>query len=59
MEVLKDMYLKKGVYKSKTGYTYDGLWANNLKNGLGKMTFSDGKVYEGQFVDNKREGEGK
>lgn len=53
------MYVKQGVYHSKTGYNYQGQWTNNLKNGNGIMTYADGKVYDGQFVDNKREGEGK
>jgi len=30
-----------------------------MKNGQGTMTYSDGKVYEGNFANNKREGEGK
>ena len=58
METWKVRLSNQGSYQSVHGYIYDGIWKNNLKNGHGKMTYTDGKVYEGHFVDNKREGEG-
>ncbi|MCQ2816750.1 MAG: hypothetical protein MJ252_05730 [archaeon] len=51
----------KGKYyqKSNPEIGYIGDWKNNLKNGKGTETFSDGSVYEGQFVDGKQNGKGK
>ena len=37
---------------------YEGEWKRNMKNGRGKLTFDDGRSYEGQFVDDLFEGEG-
>ena len=37
---------------------YSGEWKNNMKNGTGIMTYSDGSVYEGQWRDNCRHGIG-
>jgi len=54
----KDAFTKKGQYKSKTGYWYEGEWKNNVKHGRGKFTYLDGKVYEGDFINNKKEGSG-
>ncbi|MBQ9008415.1 MAG: TIR domain-containing protein, partial [Clostridia bacterium] len=34
-------------------------WKNNKINGLGKMTYSNGDVYEGEWKDDKRNGQGK
>ena len=39
---------------------YQGEWKNGKKDGSGKLYFPDGQVaYEGQFVSNQREGNGK
>jgi hypothetical protein len=38
--------------------TYDGAYVDGKKNGVGKMTFRNGDVYHGEWVDNKMEGEG-
>lgn len=37
---------------------YQGSYQNNMKNGLGKLEWGDGKIYVGGWVDNKMEGEG-
>ena len=31
---------------------YEGLWNNDKMNGKGRMIYSDGDVYEGDWVDN-------
>jgi hypothetical protein len=48
-----------GVYTyGETGNKYEGEWKNNLKNGIGKMTFGTDAEYTGHFDDGKRSGEG-
>ena len=37
---------------------YKGFWKNNLMNGYGTYTFSDGSIYEGEWENNKRHGFG-
>lgn len=54
----KDELHKQGAYKSKTGYSYEGDWKDNVKHGKGKFIYLDGKVYEGDFFNNKKEGRG-
>ncbi len=34
---------------------YEGEFKANKMNGMGKMTYKNGKVYEGRFVNNKPE----
>jgi hypothetical protein len=41
------------------GKVYDGEWKNNKMNGKGTLTWADGKKYEGNFVEDKRDGHGK
>ena len=38
---------------------YEGKWENNMRNGLGVMTYGDGKVYNGMWLNDKRHGKGK
>lgn len=38
--------------------TYDGEYSNGKKHGLGKLTYPNGDVYQGQFKENKLHGEG-
>lgn len=33
--------------------SYEGLYADGMKNGLGKMTYPNGDVYHGEWKDNK------
>jgi len=40
-----------GVYKWSTGAVYDGHWADNLRNGEGKMVYPEGDVYTGNWKD--------
>ena len=42
--------------KKPNGYLYKGDWANNLKNGYGRLTHEDGIKYEGEFVDGFKQG---
>lgn len=35
------------------GSMYSGQWQNNCSHGKGKLTYSNGSVYEGDFVLNK------
>lgn len=37
---------------------YEGNYTNGKKNGIGKMVFSNKDIYEGEWVDDKMEGEG-
>lgn len=39
-------------------YIYKGLFVNNNKEGFGVMIYSEGDVFEGTWVDNKRNGLG-
>ena len=42
----------------ETGNKYEGEWKNNLKDGIGKMTFGTEAEYTGHFTQGKRSGEG-
>ena len=42
----------------ETGNKYEGEWKNNLKDGIGKMTFGTEAEYTGHFTQGKRCGEG-
>ena len=49
----------KGKYFwKKTNEIYEGEWYNGQMSGNGKMTYSDGSVYEGKFFENKKNGMG-
>lgn len=37
---------------------YEGNWELDKKCGQGKQKYSDGGIYEGQFKDNARNGQG-
>jgi len=37
---------------------YDGNYKDGLKNGVGKMVYPNGDIYEGEWIDNKMQGEG-
>jgi hypothetical protein len=39
-----------------SGNKYEGLWANDLKHGKGKFTWSGGNTYEGTYVNDKMHG---
>jgi hypothetical protein len=58
-----------GIYTSADGTTFDGFWVGNKKNGhgctvynsdgrslLSSFTWSEGDMYDGEFVDNVRHG---
>jgi hypothetical protein len=48
-----------GDYRWKDGRMYLGEWKDGKMNGRGKFTYADGvKVYEGQYVNDKKEGMG-
>jgi hypothetical protein len=38
---------------------YSGMILNNKKNGIGKMEFTNGDIYEGEWSDNFMQGQGK
>ena len=42
----------------ETGNKYEGQWKNNLKDGIGKMTFGTDAEYTGHFTQGKRCGQG-
>ena len=35
---------------------YDGEYVDDIRNGQGTLTFPNGDVYKGSFVDGKRNG---
>ena len=39
--------------------TYEGEWKADYCHGQGKITYIDGSVYEGNFVENRKVGNGK
>ena len=43
-------------YFAESERTYKGQFMNNLFDGKGKLTFADGRIYEGDFRGGKREG---
>ena len=42
-----------GKMVSASGETYEGEFKNGLRSGLGVYTKNNGKIYQGQFVDNQ------
>lgn len=49
----------RGVFYYKDGSIYDGEWAKDKKNGMGRLYMrTDGTVYEGEFRDNEYHGQG-
>ena len=38
------------LYTWKNGSTYVGEWKDDKKDGIGKLTYSDGRVEEGRFM---------
>lgn len=40
------------------GLEYSGQWKNGLRNGFGKFIWNDKEYYEGEYVNNLRQGEG-
>lgn len=47
-----------GIWKARTGQ-YEGQWLNDQQHGKGQQQWSDGRVYDGQFVDGKFAGNGR
>lgn len=47
-----------GLWQSRTGQ-YEGQWQGDIQHGKGRQTWSDGRVYEGQFLNGKFAGSGK
>ena len=37
---------------------YEGFFVNDERNGEGKLTWKDGRMYEGTWVDGKQTGNG-
>ena len=57
-----DKGLKSGSGRFSTfdsSLTYEGQWANDKQNGVGKESSQDGTVYEGSFFNNAKTGKGK
>jgi len=48
----------RGVWKSATEQ-YSGQWKNDQRDGQGRQTWQDGRVYEGQFKIGKFDGHGR
>jgi len=41
-----------------TGDTYEGQWIKGIREGKGKFIWKDGKVYDGDYSNNKKHGFG-
>ena len=48
----------KGINKFKDGSVYEGYYKNGLKHGPGKYTWPNGKVFVGNWLNNKLHGNG-
>ena len=47
-----------GMFSHVPGGKYKGDWKNNMKDGFGTQTYTDGSIYEGEFSRDEREGKG-
>ena len=47
-----------GPNSKKNGDRYVGQWIKGKKSGFGKLTISDGRIYIGEFLNNKKHGQG-
>ena len=47
-----------GPNSKKSGDKYVGQWVSGERSGFGKLTFSDGNIYIGEFLNNKKYGQG-
>ncbi|MGJ4752869.1 hypothetical protein [Leptospira kmetyi] len=43
----------KGGYTCVNGESFDGIYANDLANGYGKLKYFDGIVFEGEFKNGR------
>ena len=46
------------LYNKKKSISYEGMWKNSMKNGLGVEAHADGSEYRGQFLNGKKDGIG-
>lgn len=51
------MHHGQGVFKSLDGFSFSGLWLNNLPS-EGKEVWPDGTVFEGSYFEGKKNGIG-
>ncbi len=54
-----DLDLNNKDIKLSSGNKYNGQWKDLKHNGVGTLTFSNGSIYKGDFVNNYFEGKGK
>ena len=47
-----------GTFKSSEGWTYEGMWVNDVMHGHGKTIYADGTVYDGWMRNGHRHGDG-
>jgi len=47
-----------GTLKSRNGASMTGTWTDGRINGMGKLVYPDGSVYEGELVQNIKHGKG-
>ena len=47
-----------GLFKWATGRVYIGDWSQDLKDGVGILTFKGGNEYSGEFKNDRRQGYG-
>lgn len=48
-----------GVFLSRVGDRYEGIWKNKIRNGKGTCYYANGDKYEGNWLQDKPDGQGK
>ncbi|KAG7357995.1 MORN repeat-containing protein [Nitzschia inconspicua] len=43
----------KGIFRNQEGDVYEGHMVNDLKEGTGKLTYADGRIFQGKFDDDE------
>jgi hypothetical protein len=43
----------KGIFRNQEGDVYEGHMVNDLKEGTGKLTYADGRIFQGRFDDDE------
>ena len=47
-----------GIMKYSNGRRYEGSWAHNVYEGVGSLHEGNGDIYQGEFHNHRRHGEG-